>query len=49
MDFWPRNGLHQKSKNVLYYSKSDVSLMSRALYSHETVLEYNKWMKTLLG
>jgi hypothetical protein len=26
-----------------------VSIILRALYSHKRVLEYNKWMKTLLG
>jgi hypothetical protein len=24
MDFWPRNGLHQKSKNVIYGKETDM-------------------------
>jgi hypothetical protein len=26
MDFWPRNGLHQKSKNVIYGKETYVGL-----------------------
>jgi hypothetical protein len=30
MDFWPRNGLHQKSKNVIYGKETYVGWGERA-------------------
>jgi hypothetical protein len=30
MDFWPRNGLHQKSKNVVYGMETYVGCDERA-------------------
>jgi hypothetical protein len=33
----------------MFETKNSVSMISRALYVHERVLEYNYWMKRLVG
>jgi len=33
----------------MFETKNSVSMILKALYSHERVLEYNYWMKTLVG
>ena len=36
-------------QQITFETKNSVSMIMRVLYSHERVLEYNQWMKPLLG